>query len=735
MSKSKNYLISLLALLLPVLAMAEPVKVEYTADLNALVARAEARAELPPIAHTEKVTRESYLQTGQIFFKGKVSNADYWCKQPKPYAEMGLYLNFAQWLARMYRLTGNEDYAKLAAQCLESAHRVLIDPKLTDASKGIGWQFTCGVYDLDQAMKKSPAYTEQVRGYVREAMLRAFPKYFEGEHGSFNRPFMTALGAENMLAVFPDAPDAAQWRKYNDAIWNDFWQHRDTDEDSDEYNALAITLLLDWVQVRGNAKEFWSDPGVKKMMERFLYKVSPMGAYPHHPDSMGWNVPWGHYIYIFESCATAYKDGRFKWAAHRLYDYAVNRIEKIESWGYTGENNGWSLLKAYPIVDDTIAETPRDKDVVLLKRHLVIQRPFAEIQRTNQWFDIHAEMMPDKLIFHGGSSPDSMSMMVDTSPNIGHSHDKRPYIVSLSDRGSTLLMALGYVEREPEDHNMPLIRDYEGYPYDNTPWNVLNDISAVKGVKAVDLGAVGYGQVQLGKFFGYPADLDRDIVFIKNVGVLVKDNLKMGTDLRLRWGSQYRVRNLGPDYGANWANTYLGDWVPVRGLGNNSTVLTRWRNAPRDLLIYFLPDKDGSLEVMDESNIDTTRPLPLRVQYTLRQNAKDNLPLACTTLLLPHNPGPGKPLADKVKVYVNEPTLTVIEFTDDTGATHLVVYNTSGEPVELGKQLRTDAKLAYVKRQAGKVMSVSLYGGKQFLVDGKNIAKLAPAAKESVIGE
>ncbi len=724
--------ISLLTLSLPVLAQAPPAA--YADNIDAIVAKAEPRAALPPVTRSANVTKADYLKIGQQFFAAKQKSADYHLNQPKPYPEAGMYLNFALWYGQMYRITGTDDYAVRAAKSLRVAWDIINDTALTTASKNVDFRFTTNAWSLEQWLRNSPTYTDETKAALRGLMRYAFPKIYDQlEYGSFNRSYMVAGGAEHLFKLQPDAPDATAWRTYIEHIWRDFWTHRDTDEDSDEYNALSICLLLDWVEARGNSAEFWADPGVKKLMERYLYKVTPMGAYPHHPDTMGWNETWGHWIWIFETCAAHWGDGRYKWAAHRLYDYAVNRIEKIDSFAYTGEFCAWSLLKAHLAADEAVKEVPRDRDTVLLKRHKAEQRTTEEIRKTNQWFDLLPEMMPDKLLFHGGTAPDAMSMMVDVSPNIGHSHDKRPYIVSLVDKGSVLLMALGYIERDTEHHNMPLLRDYEGYPYDNTPWNARNDNNAVKSVMSVDLGTAGYGRVTLGKYFGYPADLTRDIVFIKNVGVLVKDTLTLHEPLRVRWGTLYRVRNLAPDFGPNWANTYLGDWVPLRGLGS-TPILTRWRNEPRDLLVYFLPDKDGALEVMDESPADPTRPLPLRLHYTLRQDVAKDVPRACATLLLPHAPGPGKPLADGVKVILNDAARTVLEFADETGARTLVVLNPAGAPIKVGG-LATDDAVAVIRTKGATLLSVARHGGKTLVINGKELAKQAPPAQQWVVGE
>ncbi|MHB9022603.1 MAG: hypothetical protein ACYC7E_00280 [Armatimonadota bacterium] len=732
MSRSLRFLISLFGILLLKMAPAA----EYAADINTLIGKAEARTPAPVIARTEPVTKESYLKTAEFFFKSKYPAIVEMAKYAKPYPDINFYLDAARWTARWFNITGNDEYAQTAVKCLSQARVIQNDPQAVPAAKAVGWHAQTSLYWVDKWLKRSPAYTPEAQGWMRDFMLKTYPKYVDGEYGSMNRTFIYALQAETLLALAPNAPDADKWRTYNDKAWNAFWEFRETDEDSDEYNALAITLLMNLAEVRGVEKAFWSDPGVKRMMERFLYRVSPMGAYPHHPDSMGFNVPWGHYIYIFEACAAHYKDGRYKWAAHRLYDYSVNRIEKIGSWAYSGELAAWSLMKAYQVADDTVAEKPRDKDIVVIQRQQVVQRPWEEITKTKQWFDITAGMMPDKLLFTGGHDRDSMSMLVDVSPNVGHSHDKRPVILNLVDKQSVLLMSLGYLERNYEDHNIPVIRDYEGYPIDTTPYNVLNDISAVKRAEAVDMGPAGYGIVQLSKYMGYPADLLREILFIKNVGVVIKDTLTLTVDLRLRWGDIYRVRNLGPDYGPNWINSYLGEWIPVRALGKNCPVLTRWRNTPRDLLIYFLPDMQGTLEVVNDGEVDKTLPLPLRVQYTLRQSVQPNAPVSMTTLLLPHAPGAGKPFADKVKLYVNEPARTVFEFTDESGVRHLVALNAGEAPINIGG-LQTEGKAAYVRLKDGKAVDAALYGGKKLSLGNKSllplthpvIANVVPAGK------
>ena len=722
-----------LLLLILLLAMSS-VAANRVEDLAALVKKAEPWPADISIRHTDPVNKDSYLKTATVFLQAIKSKASYYLMQPKPYPNMAFNVGNASWLAYAYSQNSDEEYAQLAANYIEHAHRLIVEPQEDKKNTASDWLTVVDLYFIEKWLQKSPANTLLHKQWIREIALHAIPSFPQDtlEYGSSNRSFRGALTGEALLALVPNAPDAAKWRKYTDTIWDYWWQFRDQDESSDHYTALWFRYLLEWVEIRDIEKEFWADPGVKKLMERYLYLVFPMGAFPHYSDSTGWNVTWGHWVYIFESCAAHYKDGRFKWAAHRIYDYGVNRIEKLGSWSYTGEEAGWSLLKAYAIANDTVLEKPREYEVALLMRHKVAQNSESVSAVTRQGFDLLSEMAPDKLAFYGGSRRDALSLLVDAVDQSGHSHNRHPAILALADNQSVLVMSLGYLDRRPEDHNMPLLFDTEGYPYDNAPYHIKSTNNRLEDAIAVDLGPVGYGRIREAKFQGYPAVIQREIVFIKNAGVVVKDTLSLGADLDTRWGQNYRVRNLGPDYGANWANTYMGEWVPLRGLGVGAPVYTRWQNSPCDLMIYFLPEKGGSLLVMDESARDSTLPLPLRLQYVIREPMKNGMPQTSTALLLPHAPGKGKPYADSVKTLANDALHTVLQFKDANGSTNLVVLNSSGREITVG-DLSTNARVAFVQSQAGKVIGVALYGGGKLALGGKNLAKLAPVPKENVV--
>jgi len=708
----------------------------YTTEIERLASSSEPRVADIRIPSFRDVTRDMYRETAGIFFEEFKHTIDYWLKQPQPYPNMSEYVEHIKWLAYMYHLTGDRTYARSAVDSIRQAHRLLLQPQKQDQNTEPGWQEVVPLFFIDKWLDDCDFYTFRHRAWIRNIALRAVPSFPDTlvEYGAFNRAFLGAITGEALLALVPSAPDAAKWRNYKERVWDYWWNFRDTDESSEHYNALWFRYLLQWVEMRGFEEQFWSDPRIKQLFERYLYQVFPMGSLPHYSDSPGWNVAWGHWVYLFEACATHYKDGRFKWAAHRIYDYSVNRIENIASWSYTGREAGWSLMKAYSAADDIIPEKPRDLDVALLMRHKIVQRSEAERKETNQFFDLMPSMAPDKLVFYGGSQRNALSMMVDVVGSASHGHARPPAIVSLADRQSVLLMSLGYTDLLPEHHNIPTLADYDGFPYDNTPYHIKSENNVVRKASAVDLGAIGYGRVYVNNFEGYPASLIRDIVFIKNTGVLLKDTLISSVALRARWSPGFRVRNVGPEFGVNWTDTYLGDWVPVRGLKQNASVLARWRNPPRDLMIYFLPDPAGKLELVDDREFDQTVPLPLRVQYTLRQNIGPYTPLSSVALLLPHGPETATGLAKDVRVLLNTPDQTVVEFRDDDGNTNLVILNPSGRSLQVD-DLATDAQVAYIRHRGNIIISVSMSKEASLKFAGTELAQSAPPPVSNIVPE
>ncbi len=296
-------------------------QVRYEADIAKQIAACEPWPAAIDVPRTDAVTRDMYFDTAGSFFRSVERTTDHWLKQPQPYPNVSVYIDHAGWFALMYELRGEEKHARAAAGCLEHAHRLIVEPPDDPRNAQPTWLSVIDLCFVERRLGASPAYTAEHRKWVREIAVKAMPSFAADtvEYGAFNRAFHAALAAEALLRLVPDAPDAARWREYKEQVWDYWWRFRDNDESTDHYNALWFRYLLQWIELRGCEGEFWSDPGVRRLWERYLYQVLPMGAFPHYSDSCGWNVSWGHWVWLFECCARHYRDGRYKWAAHRLY--------------------------------------------------------------------------------------------------------------------------------------------------------------------------------------------------------------------------------------------------------------------------------------------------------------------------------------------------------------------------------------------------------------------------------
>ncbi len=279
----------------------------HVADVKQKIAEREPWPAVSEIPRIEAVTKDMYFKTAGNLFQGIRDTTEYWLKQPKPYPNMGVYAESASWHAFFYHLTRREEYARTAAKCLQHAHRLIAEPQQDKRNTQPSWLTVVDLYFIERWLQKSPAYTGEHRKWIREIALKAVPSFPAEavEYGAFNRALHGAITGEALLLLIPDAPDAAKWRAFKEKVWSYGWQFRDTDESTDHYNALWFRYLLQWVEMRGCEAEFWSDPGVKRLFERYLYQVFPMGAFPHYSDSCGWNVSWGHCSRCVSICGSA----------------------------------------------------------------------------------------------------------------------------------------------------------------------------------------------------------------------------------------------------------------------------------------------------------------------------------------------------------------------------------------------------------------------------------------------
>jgi hypothetical protein len=181
---------------------------------------------------------------------------------------------------------------------------------------------------------------------------------------------------------------------------------------------------------------------------RYLDQASPLGIMPGYGDTVGLNSDPGQWIALMEKWATVYNDGRFKWVAHRMFEWSVARRKDMDQWGNITTATMDDLMKAYFAADDSIFEKRPEIGSLVTYRHAV-----NFDTSSGNYPTVLPNEIPDKLILRGGWDPNDFYALVELTPSIGHGHGDTGSVNLLTSHGSILLADTPYLVKSPESHN------------------------------------------------------------------------------------------------------------------------------------------------------------------------------------------------------------------------------------------------------------------------------------------
>jgi hypothetical protein len=381
----------------------------------------------------------------------------------------------------------------------------------------------------------------------------------------------------------------------------------------------------------------------------------------------------------------------------------------------------------------------------------------AEVRaKGGQWFTINKDKLaPRTLMFRGGSKETDHCLLLMAGQQGGHGHmnsgavlgytgDLAQYFDYATLRlDVTMEGCNNFTLRNPakavpwpghygghyttEDCTVPAmgalktasyarvhIQEYPGYTATPERWKAVLDATGWPPEKAI-----GYR--------GWPARLDRGVLFVNNQFTVVRDVLHATLPVEAQLGPNWTFGELGA-VGTHWVNVWMPKAIYEYGAYYSPVEL-----APRDLLIWFAPRADNVLVVEKETTPraeiapyytvgNSYINLPMRAWYQRTVDAQPGQPQAFTTVLMPHAPGmDAAELAGAITLLRDEPGLTVLQV-KGADATRTLLLNSSGKPVTIGK-LTTDAEAALLT--PGKTTHVELWQataakyGSQTLVKAK----------------
>lgn len=395
-----------------------------------------------------------------------------------------------------------------------------------------------------------------------------------------NIPLLGMVGSEMVVQLLPEREESKLLKSYADEVWNDWWAIRDNPEVSSCYEPVTQTSLIRFVELRRLEEEYFPDSITNAAFERYLQHLSPLGVMTKYGDS-GWADSWGFWAAVFEKAASYYRDGRFKWAARRILDYACR--QKFWENAYRSERDDISLEAKHGLDASVLYETYGLVLASLWEGHEIPeQMPSHPSTITHRYLlsdgppFTTGERVEEKLVLRSGWKRNDIFMMVGLLKKMWHHQYDAGAILLLSCKGSVLLQDTGYFWNEPRFHNGLLVRA-EGEDF-LSPQKSLSDKSFASVEFLLEHSRVSFARIRSSDHQGYPVDHTRTIVLGKEshvVGIWDVTEIKDG-----RW-------QLGPIYQAQKVVSRGEGYFDTTHEFMHGTEGNYWRNSPYNLLISF----------------------------------------------------------------------------------------------------------------------------------------------------
>ena len=553
----------------------------------------------------------------------------------------------------------------------------------------------------------------------------------------------TGEGIMKRLAVsmYPDAPEAAEWSRYADLQWNDWWTFRDNPINDVNYFHGQIFPLILGAHLLGR-EEVFTDPDMRRFWDRLVEMTTPDGAVVPVGPAWGWNSHAAERMMALEFVAAHTRDGRYRFVAHRIFNYLLVQREVLRKNHILEHFSELGCAAAYFVADDSIApKQPSEASAVLDHKETlrVRRKEFAKPFLNDLDPDplrahvdcgllCTAKTLPFKLCLRSGWSPGDMFMLVDLFPRhepmnpggvLGFSRYQSVMACSIDSKAVTDWLNVLRVDDPSGKAPRVLNKDRglaDAYYMD------------VRVAEFTDGPMATYAAVETRDYHGFPMTVRREFFFIKNRFVLVRDTATAREEFAVRLGPVWYTQNVGPQVGPHWANTYFGHPIAMG---------QKLENPPMDLLVYHAPKPDRQLQILDATADVRRLNMPLTLRYVWNGVLRPGEKHSFAQLLWPVGPkreavrsnqpgaatleqvlGPGA--AAGVTVLADSPEQTVWRIRSEADREEWLVLNDAGAAIDVAG-LKTDARRLYVDLQGKTPPRVVMHQGKRLNLGGVDL--------------
>jgi len=538
----------------------------------------------------------------------------------------------------------------------------------------------------------------------------------------------TGEGMMKLLAVtlYPDIPEADQWRRYAKLQWNDWWEFRDNPINDTGYFHGQIFPMILGAHLLGR-EEVFADPQMREFWDRLIHMTSPDGAVVPFGPSSGWNSGAGMRLMALEMAARYTGDGRYRFAAHRLFNYLLLQSGVYRTHHMLDHFSQLGVAVAYLVADDSIQPVqPSDASTVLYHKETLRVR--SKEGAAHYLSDLDPDpakahvccgllctqkVLPFKLCLRSGWRPGDLYMLVDLFPR--HEPMNPAGILGMARYNSVLGHAIDS-KGLTDWLNMFRVEDLSGTASCVVNANPNTIDSYYMDVTVPDFKEykhATYAAVDVKDYNGYPMTLRREFLFVKNRFCMVRDTATFREQFLARIGPNWYTQNVGPQVGNHWANTYF-----TAPLAHGC----RLHNPQVDLLVYHAPHADRQLIVTDDTGDVRRLKMPFSLRYVWKGDVEAGREYSFAHLLLPglpkrepvrsNVPGAasladitGQYMAAGITVLKDDAEQSVWRIRTEEDREEWAILNSGGKPVEVDG-LATDARQAYLDLRSRKPVRI-----------------------------
>ena len=532
---------------------------------------------------------------------------------------------------------------------------------------------------------------------------------------------------------YPDIQEAAEWRRYSQLVFDDFWRAKDAPQNDTGYMMGPIIILACGGDQWTGDDRVYLDPNMQSIWERLLVEISPDGLINPYGPNGGWNSTADYRVAILELLSAKTRDGRYRFGAQRLMNYL-----RYQSHDFGQQNPrmdsaaSWLIALASIWADDRIKPKMPAANSLWNKRREAIRVPHTDKELTDRLlgnadfrknkghiccsWHMTKKTWPDKLILRSGWGQGDLFGVIELHPTsfpanpggiMGLNRWGAPFTQIVTSKGASVenRILIEDINKEADRRYHPdKLRINEFWKEASMP-DIQSEVTYFE-----ETPQATYARLRVSNMDGLPVAYEREFIFAKNRFLATREIVTFEESFEARLAPLWNTHNIGPQIGKHWANTFVHH--PVAANGTRSM-----KSPPVDLLVWFAPRHEAELQVINRL-IDDPRAeaCPNQVRYVWQGKPEIGEKLVFTQVYYPHapyrarsksnNPNPQTKAAyandlqatahaSGIQLIRDTPELSMLRLELDPGRVEWIVFNPEEKTVEFGNR-KSRAPYLYV---------------------------------------